>query len=74
MVEVVSPSSQSNDRVAKPALYAGIRHYWRIEQDPLELTTYVLEGDVYRESGRFRDEVSISDPLTVTFRLSELTD
>src|ERR1044072_8348809 len=34
-VEIVSPTSQSMDRITKPALYAraGIPYYWRIETD-----------------------------------------
>jgi Uma2 family endonuclease len=35
VVEVVSPGSQSDDRLRKPVEYAGagIRHYWRVERD-----------------------------------------
>lgn len=56
VVEVVSPSSRTMDRVTKPAQYAaaGIGAYWRIETDPaVSLTAYTLpEGsDRYREVG-----------------------
>ena len=75
-VEVVSPGSRANDRVAKPAQYAaaGIPHYWRIEQDPLELVAHTLDGDVYREVGRFSDEVVLAAPFELRFRLSELVE
>jgi Uma2 family endonuclease len=46
-VEVVSPGSESMDRVAKPAQYAaaGIAHYWRIEIEPhVTIYTYRLGG------------------------------
>ncbi len=73
-VEVMSPGSVSNDRVAKPALYAasGIRHFWRIEPDPMVLFVYALDGEVYRETGRFTDEVVIDEPVPVRFRLADL--
>jgi Uma2 family endonuclease len=56
VVEVVSPSSVSTDRLAKPAEYAraGIGVYWRVETDPqLSLTAYVLRAGarVYTELG-----------------------
>lgn len=73
-VEVVSPTSRASDRIAKPAQYAeaGIQHYWRIEQDPLEMITYELSADVYVETGRFDDEVVLSHPWALTFRLGDL--
>ncbi len=73
-VEVMSPGSVSNDRVAKPALYAasGIRHFWRIEPDPMVLFVYELDGEVYREAGRFTDDVVIDEPVPVRFRLADL--
>ena len=75
-VEVMSPSSRSTDRVAKPAQYAGagIPHYWRIEPEPRVLATYALDGDVYRESGRFDDAVQVTEPVSLAFRLADLFD
>lgn len=75
-VEVVSPGSQSTDRIAKPAQYAaaGIVHFWRLEQEPLELVTYELDGDRYRETGRFRHDVTVTRPVTFAFRLPDLLD
>lgn len=73
-VEVMSPGSISNDRVAKPALYAraGIPHYWRIELTEPVLITYALDGDVYRESARFPDEVEVAEPVALRFSLAAL--
>ena len=54
-VEVVSPSSHTNDRITKPAQYAaaGIPSYWRIEtDDPPELVAMQIVGDVYAEELR----------------------
>lgn len=72
-VEVMSPGSVSNDRVAKPALYAaaGIPHFWRLELDPLLLVTHELDGDAYRVQA-FDDAVSVEHPVGVRFRLADL--
>ncbi|MGH3261063.1 MAG: Uma2 family endonuclease [Trebonia sp.] len=54
-VEVVSPGSQTTDRITKPAQYAaaGIPAYWRVETDPVSLTAYELDrgATVYTEVG-----------------------
>jgi phosphoribosylamine--glycine ligase len=74
VVEVMSPGSISNDRVAKPALYAraGIPHYWRIELTEPVLITHELDGDVYRESARLTDEVEVAEPVALRFSLAAL--
>lgn len=66
-VEVMSPSSVANDRVAKPALYAsaGIAHYWRVELEPRMLVRYTLADGVYREVGRSDGVVSLTEPVAV---------
>jgi Uma2 family endonuclease len=73
-VEVMSPSSMSNDRVTKPAQYAaaGIPHFWRVEPAEPLLWTYRLAGDIYRETNRFDDEVVVDEPVPLRFRLADL--
>jgi Uma2 family endonuclease len=73
VVEVVSPSSESTDRVTKPALYAeaGIAAYWRVELDDragitvaqhrLSRATYIEERPVHAGQS-----VSIDWPLHCT--------
>lgn len=75
-VEIMSPSSVSTDRVAKPAQYAdaGIPHFWRLELDPLVLVVHRLVGDSYEVSGRYEDEVRLDEPVPVAFRLATLLD
>ncbi len=75
-VEVMSPSSVSTDRIVKPIQYAtaGIQHFWRLEQEPLELVTHELDGDRFRETGRFQDEVALTRPVALAFRLGQLLD
>ena len=49
-IEVVSPSSKTDDRLAKPAEYAaaGIPHFWRVDNDAAGATVHQFrrgEGD-----------------------------
>ena len=73
-VEVMSPGSVSTDRVAKPAQYAaaGIRHFWRLELDPLVLVVHRLAGEAYEVVGRYGDEVALAEPVPISFRLADL--
>lgn len=75
-VEVVSPSSVSTDRVAKPAQYAaaGIVRYWRLEPAPLLLVVHELAEGAYRETGRYDDVVAVQRPVPLRFRLAALLD
>lgn len=66
-VEIVSPGSQSMDRVLKPALYAkaGIPHYWLIETDGgLTVQTHRLDrtAEVYEPTGSFTDVIRGDEP------------
>jgi Uma2 family endonuclease len=54
VVEVVSPSSSTTDRVTKPTLYAaaGVPAYWRVEpagSAAPSVVTFRLAGSVYAE-------------------------
>jgi Uma2 family endonuclease len=73
-VEVMSPSSVTDDRLVKPSQYAqaGIPHYWRIEPRVPVLVTFALDGDTYRETGRYDGPVVIDDPVRLRFRLADL--
>jgi Uma2 family endonuclease len=71
-IEIVSPSSQSMDRVMKPALYAkaGIPFYWLIETiNGLTVTTYQIdhEDGVYQPTGTFSDEdvIQLDEPWPI---------
>ena len=76
-VEIVSPTSQSIDRVMKPSLYAkaGIPYFWRIETDGgLRVHTFALEfeDEVYQPSGSFTDVIKIDQPWPVDIPLARL--
>jgi Uma2 family endonuclease len=69
-VEVVSPSTRSDDRFRKPALYAqaGIPCYLRVELDPLHVVAYRLGTDgVYEEAGRAEpgEVLELTDPFPI---------
>lgn len=76
-VEIVSPGSQSMDRVLKPALYAkaGIPHYWLIETDGgIAVQTYRLDGtaEVYEPSGLFTDVIRTDKPWHIEIPIAGL--
>jgi Uma2 family endonuclease len=76
-VVIVSPNSQSMDRVMKPALYAkaGIPFYWLIETDGgLKVHTYKLEfeGEVYQPSGTFDKAINLDGPWRIDIPLARL--
>ena len=75
--EIVSPSSQSMDRVMKPSLYAkaGIPYYWMIEIDGgITVHTYKLEfeDEVYQPSGTFTDTIRIDEPWRIEIPIAGL--
>lgn len=61
-------------RLVKPNQYAaaGIAYFWRFEPVEAVLITHALDGDVYRETGRFTDDVAIDDPAVLRFRVRDL--
>jgi Uma2 family endonuclease len=65
-VEVVSPGSESTDRVLKPIEYAkaGIQHFWRIEIDPeVVVNTYRLaDSGQYVQNGVFSGGDTVNAP------------
>ncbi|GLY33467.1 Uma2 family endonuclease [Kineosporia sp. NBRC 101731] len=67
VVEVVSPGSETTDRIVKADQYAraGIQFYWRLEQVPTGapvVFTYVLDA----ASGRYRDDQVFTGVVKVT--------
>ena len=77
VVEVVSPGSETTDRIVKTSRYAesGIPFYWRIEQAATGVPityTYVLDPAMkaYRDGEMFTGAVKASVPFPVTVDLS----
>jgi Uma2 family endonuclease len=76
-VEIVSPTSQSMDRVMKPALYAaaGIPFYWRIETDgEIVVHAYRLDpvGEAYQSVGVFADKILLAEPWGIELPIGRL--
>jgi Uma2 family endonuclease len=76
-IEIVSPTSQSMDRITKPALYAkaGIPYYWVIETEGgLTVQTYKLdfEDEFYQPSGTFTDAIKIDQPWRIEIPMARL--
>ena len=79
VVEVVSPGSETTDRVVKANQYAkaGIQFYWRVEQAatgaPL-VYTYVLDPATgrYRDSEIFTGVVKLAVPFPIDIDLSQI--
>jgi Uma2 family endonuclease len=79
VVEVVSPGSETTDRIVKVDQYAkaGIPFYWRVEQSVTGLPlvyTYLLDpaSRVYRDGDLFTGVVKAAAPFPVEVDLSTL--
>ncbi|WP_228454707.1 Uma2 family endonuclease [Streptomyces alkaliphilus] len=74
-VEVVSPDSQSRDRGVKPRKYAeaGIRHFWRVEQEDDRVVAYVYALDPatgsYVPTGVHHERLKVDVPFPVDIDL-----
>ncbi|MGC5529712.1 Uma2 family endonuclease [Streptomyces sp. SR-10] len=79
VVEVVSPGSETTDRIVKVDQYAkaGIPFYWRIEQAatgvPI-ISTYVLDPatKAYRDGEMFTGVIEAAAPFAVTVDLGTI--
>ncbi|NYI06136.1 Uma2 family endonuclease [Allostreptomyces psammosilenae] len=80
LVEIVSKSNQSQDRVYKPALYAeaGVPAYWRVELEKPKrcVVVHELAGETYKEvaSVTGRQAVDVAGRFTVELDVEALFD
>ena len=79
VVEVVSPGSETTDRVVKAMQYAraGISYYWRVEQPSAGVPvvhTYVLDpaSRTYRDTEVFAGLVEATAPFPVRIDLAKI--
>lgn len=77
VVEIVSPSSQSMDRLTKPALYAsaGIGSFWRVELDDGPAAhTYRLVDGTYAPTGIARpgQPLRVDMPFEIAVEVADL--
>jgi Uma2 family endonuclease len=75
VVEIVSPSTRRRDRIDKPAVYAeaGIPYFWRVEQDPVRIHAYRLDGGRYTEQAASTDELVVDTPFPIRLPIREIT-
>jgi Uma2 family endonuclease len=77
-VEVVSADSVDRDRKAKPPKYAaaGIRHYWRVEEEKGLPVVYVYELDpateAYVPNGVYRSRLKLTVPYDIDIDLTSV--
>lgn len=76
VVEIVSPSTRRRDRFEKPGDYAaaGIRHYWRIEQNPVHVFAYDLgEDGSYQLVADSDTELVLTAPFDIRLPIEAIT-
>jgi Uma2 family endonuclease len=79
-VEIVSPESQDRDRRRKPRLYAeaGIRHFWRVEENDGLPVVYVYELDEaipsYTPTVIFHDRMKLAVPFDLDVDLNSIAE
>ncbi|MBG0826534.1 Uma2 family endonuclease [Planomonospora sp. ID67723] len=77
-IEVVSPDSEERDRKVKPERYAqaGIRHFWRIENENSHPVVHVYELDhttgAYVPTAIEREKLRLTVPFPITVTMREL--
>ncbi|WP_406863111.1 Uma2 family endonuclease [Streptomyces sp. HUAS MG47] len=75
-IEVVSEESEERDREVKPRKYAeaGIRHFWRVEENDGLPVVYVFELEPatksYVPSGIFHDRLKLTVPFDIDIDLT----
>ncbi|GAA2869760.1 hypothetical protein Acy02nite_18590 [Actinoplanes cyaneus] len=76
-VEIVSPGSQSIDRVLKPALYAkaGIPFYWLVEQSggvTVHAHRLIPGEEVYKPVETFTETIELNEPWDIGIPIARL--
>jgi Uma2 family endonuclease len=77
-VEVVSPESEDRDRDTRPPKYAaaGIKHFWRVEDDDDQTVVYVHELDpatrVYGLPSIHRGRLKVTVPFDIEIDLEAI--
>ena len=76
IIEIVSPTSASEDRIHKRQVYSryGVRHYWIVDSDSESLEAYRLTGRRYRAVGKYSGADTFQSALfpSLSVRVAEL--
>ncbi len=74
--EIISPSSENDDRIVKPRIYAkfGVSYYWLADPRKHTLETFVSRNGELKPAETFRDAASVAAPPfhEISFSLGEL--
>lgn len=56
IIEIISPSNQSHDRIKKYSVYMdfGIKEYWLVNPKLKTIEVYVFEEDEYKQNGVYK--------------------
>lgn len=73
-VELRDGVMRRRDRLEKPAGYAaaGIRHYWRIAQNPLHIHAYELVGGRYELVADSAEELVLAKPFEIRLPVRDI--
>jgi Uma2 family endonuclease len=76
-IEIVSPGSQTMDRVTKPALLAqaGVPLYWRIETENgivVHTGQIASDIDVYQSTGSFPEKIKVDQPWPISLPIADI--
>ncbi|HVV22293.1 MAG TPA: Uma2 family endonuclease [Pseudonocardiaceae bacterium] len=78
VIEVLSPESEVRDTQRKPQLYAqaGIKHFWRVENDGGRAVVFTYELDPatrsYVSTNICRETLAISEPFPIKLQVDKL--
>lgn len=78
VIEVVSPESETRDIRRKPQLYAeaGIRHFWRVDNDGGRAVIFAFELDPgsrrYAPAGVYRETMKLIAPFPIEVKVDTL--
>jgi Uma2 family endonuclease len=78
VIEIVSPESETRDLKRKPQLYAeaGIRHFWRVDNDGGRPVVFAFELDpgsnTYAPIGVYREKMKLTAPFPIEIQVDTL--
>ncbi|WP_433370793.1 Uma2 family endonuclease [Actinoplanes sp. CA-142083] len=69
-----TPGTRRRDRLEKPAVYAaaGVRHFWRIETEPVHVHAYDLVDGRYEPAGDSDEVLRLSKPFAIEVPIREI--
>lgn len=71
LIEILSPSNKTHDRIVKRDLYArnGVREYWIVDPDGQTMEVFTLAEGRYAPAGYFRVADTLRSPMLAGFTM-----